>query len=849
MIQFREVTERFRLEKILKSTRATNVLRASDLAAGTPAVVKLLSIGRPADPQAAVERFLAFAETLAGLQHSSLPKVYDFGVSADGSAWLALEAFEGRAFESLSGGPSRRVLPLLDAVAEGLEVLSVHGLSHRNLTPDNLFLVPADQGGIKILGLGSALFRSPGLPPEPATLRFRAPEERDPAAPEPATPARTDVFSLVRSACQVLGTTVYYEDTPEPQLEFPPSFKFELDEFDPLRMAFQAALRRDPVDRPSLSRLRSALRRAVGAPEPPLIRARPAVPPAPVPPPAPVAPVATSLPPLGPAAALPAIPSAAATAPAAAAAPRPAAGPAPAAAPRPAGPALEDTGDGLPALDDTGGELLATIDDDLLLDASTPPPPVPAVAAGGRRPAPAPAAAASAPRPQARPRPAAAGATNAPSAAPAAATAVPAPRSGPAWRRPLPLALAAVGLVLVIALAWWLLAGGTPPPPPVAAVVAKPAPPRVPPTERLAAAFAALDGGEDLRALELLHSLTGEDQVELGLAACRSVRVLEDTLGRTVPARLAADLAGGLEEGDVALIRRAVQAADSLPGLTLGAAEQAGQDPSAAAPADLEKARQVVALYAAAEAADKAENPLGVLEQFGAMATLLGHDVGDTTGLRDRAAQAVESAAEGMLREARYDDALAHLAPLTRTWPDRPGLADKVKSFQKQKDDEARVSSLLTSAEATERRKKPDEGLALLRGVTPTAHLEERYRNTVGRLEALLAQVDRRPPEVELREGILQYDRGTFINLSFRVKDDFKVEDVKVYGRRQGGKFQTLSAQKDRFAYTVEISPTFHQNETVEVYVVATDVSGHQGTLGAREQPLKITRRKSFREG
>lgn len=382
MLEFREVTERFRLEKILKSSRSGSVLRASDLATAEPVAVKLLSIGSAKDAEA----FLAFAGTLAGLSHASLPEVKDFGVTPDGSAFLVLELLEGRSFESAAGGPSRRILPLLDTVAEGLEVLAVHGLAHRNLSPDNLLLVPAERGGVKMLGLGTALFRRPGAAAESQAARFRAPEELAAGGAGEIDGARADVYALVRIACQVLGTPVFYEDTPEPQIELPQSFKFELDEFDPLRLALQAALRRDPADRPSLTRLRSALRRAVGAPEPPLIRKRPAAVPvaalpvaAALPPavepgsagasPGPavgleapalpaIGPAAPFLPPiLAPAAALGAIPSQIPPTP-----PTPplGTGAAAAAALVPAVPAA--------GLDDTGGELLSGIGDDLLLD-------------------------------------------------------------------------------------------------------------------------------------------------------------------------------------------------------------------------------------------------------------------------------------------------------------------------------------------------------------------------------------------------------------------------------------------------------------------------------------------------
>jgi hypothetical protein len=46
--------------------------------------------------------------------------------------------------------------------------------------------------------------------------------------------------------------------------------------------------------------------------------------------------------------------------------------------------------------------------------------------------------------------------------------------------------------------------------------------------------------------------------------------------------------------------------------------------------------------------------------------------------------------------------------------------------------------------------------------------------------------------------------------------------------------------------YTVEIPPAFHQNETVDFYVVATDLSGHEAYLGSRDKPLQLKRKQGF---
>jgi hypothetical protein len=176
-------------------------------------------------------------------------------------------------------------------------------------------------------------------------------------------------------------------------------------------------------------------------------------------------------------------------------------------------------------------------------------------------------------------------------------------------------------------------------------------------------------------------------------------------------------------------------------------------------------------------------------------------------------------------------------------------LKARLADVRAQEKAEHAVEGAITEAVAAEKLKKPDQGLAALRKVKATAHLEASYNDVKQRLETLLAQFDNNPPTVELRDGfLLDYSRGTPVNLSFRVRDDYKVESVKIYARPSGGRMAEMPYTKDGFSYTIAISPSFHQNETVDFYVVATDPSGHETYLGTRDKPLQLKRKKGYRE-
>jgi hypothetical protein len=65
--------------------------------------------------------------------------------------------------------------------------------------------------------------------------------------------------------------------------------------------------------------------------------------------------------------------------------------------------------------------------------------------------------------------------------------------------------------------------------------------------------------------------------------------------------------------------------------------------------------------------------------------------------------------------------------------------------------------------------------------------------------------------------------------------------------RPEGGKYHEMPLEKTRTGYyTVEIPVSFHQNGTVDFYVLATDLSGHETSLGNRDQPMQLKRQQGF---
>jgi hypothetical protein len=489
---------------------------------------------------------------------------------------------------------------------------------------------------------------------------------------------------------------------------------------------------------------------------------------------------------------------------------------APAAAPPPASEAPQ------------GGEMLSAVDD--LLGSLPPPPTVQPVTAAQR---------------QARPS---GGAVPAPAGAAGrtAAVAVAGGRPSPlafALGLPRPLLLgAASALVIVVAAGGFFLlhhrsaqAGA-----PAAAVAADAAgtPPEKPGRTAAAKFFDAksyliLGRESDGRVRLALRDLSFGEQGELGEDGCRELGSIEQTLALAALETAPQDLANGLRNGDLGAL-------DTVVGVA------SPQDVPANQRADLERARSLVKLYDEAQAAAARGDQAEVLDRFRAMEGL-SRTLHDPLALRDKAAATLEAAAAALAQEGNYDQAIGRLEPLRRSWPERAGIKELLKTYESAAANETSQLAILDQVPNILRRRKPSEGLDMLRAVKPTPHLAARIQDAIQQLEAQLAQLDAQPPQVALRDDFpLDYSRGQVVTLSFRVTDDYQVKSVRMFARPEGGGMREMPLQRQGLSYTIEIPPSFHQNGTVDFYVVATDLSGHEGTLGSREKPMQLKRRQGF---
>ncbi len=195
----------YRILHELTSGGMGTVFRAEHVLLGRPAAVKLLRRDLSTSP-ALVQRFVNEAKAVTACKHPGIVEVYDFGYTEDGHAFIVMEFLDG---ESLGRRLARLRLPEVEAtaiahgVASALRAAHRVGVIHRDLKPDNVFLVPDPDGGVdrtKVLDFGIAKLADGASEHRHTTTGaligtplYMAPEQARAAA---AIDHRADLYSL-----------------------------------------------------------------------------------------------------------------------------------------------------------------------------------------------------------------------------------------------------------------------------------------------------------------------------------------------------------------------------------------------------------------------------------------------------------------------------------------------------------------------------------------------------------------------------------------------------------------------------------------------------------------------------
>ncbi len=200
---WRVVAGRYELGELIGHGSMARVYRATDLETGQNVAVKIL--GRQyADDERECRRFFGEAHALLEIDHPGVVRVLDVGKLFDGRPFLVIEHLQG---ESL-GDCVRRcgILPVDTALRvvhqAALGLCAVHraGIVHRDVKPDNIFLLgePGDPEEVRLFDFGLAKLHTADMQSHSGsgkvigTAAYMSPEQ----VLAESVDARSDVYSL-----------------------------------------------------------------------------------------------------------------------------------------------------------------------------------------------------------------------------------------------------------------------------------------------------------------------------------------------------------------------------------------------------------------------------------------------------------------------------------------------------------------------------------------------------------------------------------------------------------------------------------------------------------------------------
>jgi serine/threonine protein kinase len=212
----RIIHNRFRLEERLGVGGMGAVYKAKHLFLDRVAAIKIIQPEQKSQDHFRAW-FLREARAVNMINHAHIVEIYDYGETEDGLAYLVMEFLDGTPLSKfISRGPMdlRESVDILEQVCAALARAHDMGVIHRDLKPDNIYLI--ERGGrknfVKILDFGLARVVKEGRLTEEGAV-FGTPEYISPeqARGEEAGPS-ADLYSLGVIFYEMLTGRLPFED-------------------------------------------------------------------------------------------------------------------------------------------------------------------------------------------------------------------------------------------------------------------------------------------------------------------------------------------------------------------------------------------------------------------------------------------------------------------------------------------------------------------------------------------------------------------------------------------------------------------------------------------------------------
>ena len=270
----------YELQERLGEGGMGEVWRARHRLLARPAAIKLirpemLAVGTEAESRKTLRRFEHEAQATAALTSPHTIRLFDFGVTDEGSFYYVMELLAGRDMASLVAEfgplPSARVLFLLRQVCHSLEEAHSQGLVHRDVKPANIFVchMGLEYDVVKVLDFGLVQFTGPdpshdltqslaALEGVVGTPAFMAPE----VIVGKTVDHRADIYALGCVAYYLLTGQQVFQGSSQMQalidhvntVPTPPSERAQMRIPRSVDALVMACLEKDPNKRPSNAR-------------------------------------------------------------------------------------------------------------------------------------------------------------------------------------------------------------------------------------------------------------------------------------------------------------------------------------------------------------------------------------------------------------------------------------------------------------------------------------------------------------------------------------------------------------------------------------------------------------------
>ena len=202
----RVLADRFEILSRIGEGGTGVVYRAKQITVDRVVAIKVLGAHVSSDPSW-VKRFHNEARAAARLDHPNTVRLIDFGETKEGLLFIAMEFLQGRSLADeivrLGKLPPQRVLRILSQVCQSLQEAHQQGIIHRDIKPDNVFLVEMKGAGdfVKVLDFSVAKMDTPDAQQTRAGTVFGTPAYMSPEQARGVKLApQSDIY-----ACGIVG--------------------------------------------------------------------------------------------------------------------------------------------------------------------------------------------------------------------------------------------------------------------------------------------------------------------------------------------------------------------------------------------------------------------------------------------------------------------------------------------------------------------------------------------------------------------------------------------------------------------------------------------------------------------